>query len=274
MLVAKSQEGLWGTALLGFPLIRALAQIGDRSTMRIIGNAASDFAGSLVFQHGSPSPLRPGEVDPVWAYWQMRTQGMDLAQTIETMLGALGGDDLLVEAHRVLKAMGQVSVPYLADALKHPRGKGPLSCQRNVAWILGELKAKEAVEPLRDMLRESLLTGNSQLGERIASALGQIGDPSALPELLTAAQSTDFLLQVSAICALGKLADPRAEHLLLALLSNHPDAVVRYRAAEALRTAGTASAIPVLEQRLEVETDRGTRARMQTTLQALRQRMR
>jgi len=272
VLEAKTQEPLWSAGMYGFPLIRALAQIGDRNTMKTVAHAC--YSGGLFDRLFRWNSLCPGEVDPVWTYWQMRTQGMSLPQTIETMLGALGGDELDVYAHKVLEALGDTSVPYLIDALQHPRGKDPIRCLRIVALVVGNLRARQAVEPLRGLLKEALGRGDIKLGIEAAIALGKIGDPSALPELLSAAQSTDFYLQASAIRALGYLGDPRAEPLLLELLTTHPEANIRYGAAEALRTVGTASAIPVLEQRLQVETDRGTRGQIGTTLQTLRQKVR
>mgnify|MGYP005844286281 CR=1 FL=1 len=199
---------------------------------------------------------------------------MGPAQTIETLLSTLGGDGLFVYADKVLEALGDASVPYLIDALKNPSGKDPLRCQRLSVMVLGRLKAKEAVQPLRDMLREALSTRDTELGAKVVIALGQIGDTSALPELLAAAQSTDFHQQVNAAQGLEYLGDPRAEPLLLELLTNHPDPNIRYSAARALSTFGTASAIPVLEQRLQLETNKGTWGQIRTTLQTLRQKAR
>lgn len=81
---------------------------------------------------------------------------------------------------------------------------------------------------------------------------------------------------------MGRVADaeavisglPNEEPLLLELLTTHPHPSVRYAAAEALRTAGTAAAIPVLEQRSQVETDKGVQGRIREALKTLRHKMR
>ncbi|MGC8784180.1 MAG: HEAT repeat domain-containing protein [Armatimonadota bacterium] len=105
-------------------------------------------------------------------------------------------------------------------------------------------------------------------------ALGKIGDPVALPDLLELAQNSDFYLQMAAIDALGNMGDSRAEPVLLKLLSEHPNANIRYGAAEALIKVGTPAAIPVLEGRLQAEPSHSVQGRIGWALQILRQKAR
>jgi HEAT repeat protein len=86
--------------------------------------------------------------------------------------------------------------------------------------------------------------------ERPAHALGQIGDTSALSDLMEAASSEDRIIRHGAIGALGALKDARAENLLLKLAKESEDSNTRYSAREALRSAGTAGVIPALRERL------------------------
>lgn len=217
--------------------------------------------------------LQPGEKDPVWAYWQIRTKDRNLRQTVQVMLQAAGGEGPSRGVTVVLSHLGRDAVPVLLEYLRNPPScPQPDRAVAALVGALGRMRAREAVPPLLDLLSQT----NSPLLRRvITSVLGEIGDPAALPSLLQSARSSeDILLQIASIEALGAIADPRAEPLLLELLTTHPDAKIRYNAAEALRTVGTASSIPVLEQRLQIETDNGTRGQIRTTLQTLRQKAR
>lgn len=124
------------------------------------------------------------------------------------------------------------------------------------------------------MLCHVLETGSPRLKIAATCALGRIGDPVALPDLLELAQSSDFHLQMAAIDALGDMGDSRAEPMLLKLLSEHPNDNVRYAAAEALVKVGTPAAIPVLERRLQAESSRSVQGHTNWALRMLRQRAR
>lgn len=217
-------------------------------------------------------PLHPSEKDPVWAYWRIRTKGMSLRQTVQVMLQAAGGEGPPRAIVDVLSHFGDDAIPVLLEFLHNPPPcPQPEKAVHAIVAALGELRAKQAVQPLLDTLSSASNPVLRRVGVR---ALGQIGDPTALPFLIQAARSDDILLRLGAISAMGMLADPRAEPLLLELLTTAPDARIRYAAAEALRTAGTASAIPVLEQRLQVEPNGSVLGRIETALQALRQKVR
>ncbi len=268
MLADKCRESAWEASFLRPMLVRALAQLGDKATLDVLAEGVSHLLVLQLTLHGGDLPLLPGEMDPAWAYWQTRTKGMGAAQTVETMLCALGGDGPNVRVSGVLEAVGDMAIPYLIDALKHPRGKEPSKCQIGAARVLGQLRAKEAVPVLREVIQ----SGSVELAQMAAFALGRAGDPSALPELMEAAKSTDFNLQMSAIDALGEIGDPRAEPLLVELLSTHPNASVRYAAAKALGRAGTPACIAILEERMRVEPDKGVRSRITNALEQLRRR--
>lgn len=251
----------------GYFFIRALAQIGDARAMGLIARETSAAVGSGA---RIQIPLEPGEVDPAWAYWQMRTRGMNLAQTIEVLIGTLGDYSQPFGSFGVLEVIGEPAIPALIRALESPQAKDPELLQCNAARLLGLLKAKEAVPLLRTVLRE----GSQRVVNAAVEALGRIGDPVALPDLLEMAQSSDFYVQMAAIFALGSMGDARAEPALLKLLSEHPNDNVRFAAAEALAKVGTPAAIPVLEQRLQAESLRSVRGRINWALRMLRQKAR
>jgi len=262
-LLLERLNSFW--TMTGFPLVRALAQIGDERAMEKVGFQTQLCLSWRFFQ----TPLEPGEVDPAWAYWQMRTRGMSLSETIQVLIGALGDREGGPLPDAVLKAIGKPAVPFLMRALEAPQAKDPELLQYNAARLLGDLKAREAVELLRRVLRE----GSSRVRQSAAAALGTIGDPSALPDLLELAQSdADFYLQMRAIDALGRLGDPRAERVLLKLLREHANDNVRFRAAEALARAGTLAAIPVLESLLEKESLPSVKGRIRWAIGELRRK--
>ncbi|MGC8685366.1 MAG: HEAT repeat domain-containing protein, partial [bacterium] len=64
-------------------------------------------------------------------------------------------------------------------------------------------------------------------------AIGNIGNISYLPQLLQLLKERDISIVTSAIFAIGKLKDPRAEKPLIVLLS-HPEPEVRIASAKAL----------------------------------------
>ena len=228
------------------------------------------------FSYGTTTPfstyyLEPGEKDPIWLYWQIRTRGMDVAQTVRVMLEAAGGEGPRRMISRVIVCVGETAVPPLVKYIVAPPVcSDPESAQAVAISAIGEIGSNSAVTVLCRMLA----TGSPRLKAAAAYALGKIGDPVALPDLLELAQSNDFYVQMSAIRALGNLGDSRAEPVLLKLLSEHPKDNIRYAAVEALMKVGTPAAIPVLEGRLQAERSRSVQGRINWALRILRQKAR
>jgi hypothetical protein len=152
--------------------------------------------------------LEPGEKDPEWLYWHMRTKGMDTTETIKTILQSIGNGGPGRFKYKILPLFGEQAVPLLLRAVVEPPPRqNPENVQGMAIWVLGEMRSQQAVELLRSVLR----TGTRRLRRNAATALGQIGDPSALPDLLEVAQSdADASPQMIAFDALGELGDSRA----------------------------------------------------------------
>lgn len=91
------------------------------------------------------------------------------------------------------------------------------------AHHLGDLRAKEAVQPLIMLLR----AGDTARRSSAASALGKIGAKEAVPALIDLARADESVVaQTHGITALGAVGDERALEPLCQLLHNE-DIVVR-----------------------------------------------
>jgi HEAT repeat protein len=94
---------------------------------------------------------------------------------------------------------GRDYVAKLVAALSHTEPTTP----RRAAWLLGKLRAREAVDALLDILRGK---ADPYIKESAVDALGQIGDPRAAPALAELAQGRPVLLRGPAEEALKRLA--------------------------------------------------------------------
>ncbi|MGC8784059.1 MAG: HEAT repeat domain-containing protein [Armatimonadota bacterium] len=252
-----------------FAILHWLAQFEDG---RVVGLLEEDlFLFGSVAVPWAGYHLEPGEKDPEWAYWQICTKGMDVSRTVETILQAAGNGGPGRFKFQILSLLGDPAIPALLKSVAEPLPcKLPENAQAVAIRALGELRSRNAVEPLLGVIR----VGSPRLRREAIDALGKIGDPVALPDLLELAQNSDFYLQMAAIDALGNMGDSRAEPVLLKLLSEHPNANIRYGAAEALIKVGTPAAIPVLEGRLQAEPSHSVQGRIGWALQILRQKAR
>jgi HEAT repeat protein len=224
---------------------QALAEIGDRRALEVISRGLRDVDASEFL------PLEPGQVDPAWAYWQMRTKGMNLEQTVNTMVRALAGNDARQGVVEILTLMGRPVVPYLLKALAQPPGPDVDIAQSEVIEVLGNLRAAEAVEPLRQLLREA---PSRIVKMACAWALGKIGDPCAIPDLVVLLGEEDLSSRAEAIMALGEMKHPEAIPPLLKVLREHPDEATRTHAVRALESSGMRWLVPILEYQRMVET--------------------
>lgn len=118
-------------------------------------------------------------------------------------------------------------VAKLIRALRHPEPTTPV----RAAWILGELRAPGAVEPLRDVLRTS---GDPDLLRAAALALGAIADPAAVPELAALLRRSYVAVRLACVEALARIGGPEAVAALREAAHGDPSPTVRERAAAAV----------------------------------------
>jgi HEAT repeat protein len=114
----------------------------------------------------------------------------------------------------------------LIRALRHPEATTVV----RAATILGLLRARGAVQPLRALLASS---SDPYILESAVEALGDIGDCTAIEELSDTLAHSYVRVRGKAAEALSKLQDKRARAALISAL-NDRSAHVRTLAAEAL----------------------------------------
>ena len=157
-------------------------------------------------------------------------------RVVDPLITALGDGDEFVRDAAAL-ALGKLGDPRAVEpviaALKDSGAF--LNYIGDLAYALSEF-GTPAVEPLIAALEES----NSNVRWGSAEALGQIGDPAAVPALMEALKDEDAGVRFGAAQALGKIGDPRAVAVLNEA-SKDKDASVRAAATEALNKINSKS---------------------------------
>jgi HEAT repeat protein len=117
------------------------------------------------------------------------------------------------------------------------------------ADAIGGLQLTQAFPDLAKVYRE---TSEWLIQLSIIAALGEFGDPRGFELLQEALASDNNLLQTAAISSLGELGDPKAIALLLPF-ATHPDWQIRHRLAQALGRLGGSEATATLQRLAEDE---------------------
>lgn len=244
--------------------VRALARIGDKRAMQVLYDKMMLW---VPYGVAAEVPLEPDEPDIVWAYWQMRTDGMTLQEAITDLVSVLGTSGL-GGVDEALLHIGKPAVPALLAVLKAPDSS--VDKKRAAIGMLARMGAQEAKDALLDILRNN----TDGLASNAAYGLAVLGAKEALPYLMREAELEEtYSRKEAAIRGLGELGDPDAEPFLLRLATQHPDPRVRREAVMALERAGTRATIPILEQRLQVE-ESYLVGYIQNTIDALRKKKR
>ena len=121
-------------------------------------------------------------------------------------------------------------------------------------------------------LIDRLYTGDPQLQQQSAMALGQSRDPRAIAPLRDALTAKDAGLRAAAALALGVLRDQAPVNDLIALLSNDGNSMVREAAAQALGQIGSPKAVPSLEAAARDDGKSKVRKAARASLEAIRAR--
>lgn len=133
---------------------------------------------------------------------------------------------------------GKDAVPLLLKALEDPRWY----VVRNVALILGELRAEEAV----DLLAGPLKHEDHRVRREVVRALSRIGGQKVSAPLLEALHDQDPVVCQSSIAALGTLKETRAIPALIEIASKPKDLDLQKAAIAALGQLGGAQAFRLL----------------------------
>lgn len=267
---------------------RALARIGDQRSLKALREY---LARSVPWTPNICTivPLEPGEPDPVWAYWQTRTEGMSLEQAIWEVIrtcerevkvfrhdppitlpwGSRASESRFVTKlyyDEILEYIGKPVVPILIKVLEDANSS--VEAISLALKILPKLQAVEAIQTIRKWL-------HGPFRNDAAYALGRLRAREAVDDLIAALQrDSSRSFKMSAVEALGEIGDPRAEPLLVSMATEDADENVRFVAVNVLAKVGSSATIPVLEQRLQSEPVDAVKARIRVTLEALRQRAR
>lgn len=150
-----------------------------------------------------------------------------------------------VEALRESKFMSPAMVPMLEKRLaaeQKPEVKGV------IARLLGEAKQPSSVAPLSEAIDPAGTDSDVKtMNKEIAMALGNIGDPKAVPALSKLLKSKDNYTLLAAIDALGALRSKEAFEPLLAIANDDTlEKFITKKAIIALGDIGDPRAVPTL----------------------------
>jgi len=151
-----------------------------------------------------------------------------------------------------MATLGEQNLETAYEILRHHLLNDPeMDVQAVAADGLGALKFREAFDDLQTVYNA---TSEWLLKLSIVAAVGDLEEPRAFELLENALQEDNPLIQTVAISALGELGDQRAVPLLVPFATNS-DWQVRYRVAQALARLGGSEAEPFLKQLAEDEVE-------------------
>lgn len=143
-----------------------------------------------------------------------------------------------------MSTLGGQNLPLALEILRDRLHNDPeADVQAAAADALGALKLREAFDDLQQVYQN---TSEWLVQLSIVAALGEMGEPRAFELLENALHSKTELIQTIAITALGEFGDRRAIDLLTPYAS-HPDWQIRYRVAQAFARLGGSEARQTLE---------------------------
>lgn len=161
------------------------------------------------------------------------------------------------------------AIPILIKVLQHPQYAN-FDLLATTVCILGEIGNSAVVPALTEILQHPnhymhintstiydafiLIKSNQDSVSYVrflaANALGEIGDPAAVPALIETLQDPNYFICESAVSALGKIGDPTAVSALMEALK-HPVSSVRDLVISTLGQTGNSAVLPVLIETLQ-----------------------
>ena len=168
-------------------------------------------------------------------------------RAIEPLIAALDDNDRYVreDLEKALVVIeGEHKSEALIKAFKENKFKEKYA-RGSLAYVLGRMKSKDAVEPLIAALKE-----DDPSERKIVTALGDIGDPRAIDAIIPYLRGSYGAIQMAAIEALVKLKDPRAGKHIVPLLKSGATDSVTLTAMKALGELKAPSAVEPLYKML------------------------
>jgi predicted RNA-binding protein with PIN domain len=155
-----------------------------------------------------------------------------------------------------------------------PDPRGPAFADIYEEFLAAERTQKPSGRAQVDIsvLIERLYTGDPQLQEQSARALGQSRDPRAIGPLRDALTSKDAGLRAAAALSLGALRNQAPLNDLIRLLLEDGNSMVREAAAQALGFIGNAKALPALETAAEQDSKSKVRKAAKSAAEGIRAR--
>lgn len=167
------------------------------------------------------------------------------SEAVPALMEALNDEDAYVRSRAAL-ALGAIGEP-ARERLIASLSTGNGRVRWGVALGLGKIGGESAVDALIGALHDP----DTEVRQRAASALGDIGEP-ALPSLIEALRRHDADLRQGVVAALGQVGRPALPSLLAALRTGD-DPHIRAGAAAALGEIGDPRSVDALIESLDDE---------------------
>ncbi len=206
--------------------------------------ATPAFAGRGATDGSLQTAVASGNSDNIVAELE-RAERLVCASCIPTVMDLLQNDDPRVREAAAwwFSRRPAYKAAITATSIMELQGADPVAA-RNAADILGTFRHPDAIPALSSALQRTDLTPDARTSA--VTALGTIGDPSAVSGVLVAFADPDPTTRSAAIDAWNALRGTRAGDPLIPLLTD-PDPGVRARAAAVIGEHPVPSAMAALE---------------------------
>jgi HEAT repeat protein len=160
-----------------------------------------------------------------------------------------------VRVIETLRSSGHLNASFLPMLHEQLASERKPEVRAAVARALRDMKNPASVGPLGSAVDVGASdSATSQMNKELASALGEIGDPKAVPVLMKLMAARDNYTRIEAVEALGRMRVPEAVEPLVQLATDEgTEPFLNRKAIEALGRIGDARAVPTLLRMLTKE---------------------